>query len=176
MRNPKSTIMRKSKSIYPLVILFLIGTFAVSCSKDDDNASADNSGSTLKSLAIRAVSTGSGDFEISNGMSTSPDAQGVDYCYKKKGCIHLMGSGAFTVFSDMSGIIDHSSPDEEGRVIGVKVSLHIDAGSGYFEVVRGKSYRSNGGFSEFDAGDEVVFKSETFSEGDLVEFSWGETD
>jgi len=166
--------MKNSKSIYPLIILFLIGVFAVSCSSDDDGTT-NGSNSSYKNLGIRAVNTGTEDLEISYGDMSTQGAQGFEFCYEGMECEHSEGGGSFWINPNMASIIIKSSSDKEGQVIGVKANLQIDAGSGYIEVVRGRVENPEDVFPEFEVEGEPVYTTETFSEGDLIEFSWGET-
>lgn len=142
---------------------------------DIGGTGATESDKTSNGLAIRAVNTGSEDFEISyGGMSEGEDATGSTYCYSESGCEDLSGGDISIIYPENEGIINESNP-EDGKAVGVKISLHVDAGTGYFEVVRGESYRDDAGFREFNP-EEVVSKTDTYSEGDLVEFEWGKTD
>lgn len=78
-----------------------------------------------------------------------------------------------TVFEGQESVIDYST--EEGTVVGVNVAFHVDAGSGYFEIVAGNSFRDDDGFLEFESG-EVLYTSEEFSEGETVSYEYGETE
>lgn len=77
------------------------------------------------------------------------------------------------IYPAKASIITESSPGK--HAVGVEVGFTVTAGEGRAEVVRGRSYRDDGGFREFEAG-EVIHTSGTFSAGEVVAFSVGETD
>lgn len=156
------------KAMLSLAILFFAVLFAVSCS-DSSTGPENNSGL----LAIRAINTGSVDFEVSYGMSTSKNEDGFTYCYSNEGCKPTSGGGAYTIFEGQPSVVDYSYP-EQGAAVGIKVSLFVESGTGHFEVVRGK-LDGEGVLAEFIVTD-VVFTSDTYNKGDLVEFSWGKTE
>lgn len=154
-----------------LILLFVMA-FGVSCS--DSGTDSSDVTAEANGLGIRAVNTGSDDFEVSYGGNQSENANGFSYCYSGTGCEETGGGGISIIYPEHDSIINESNP-EDGKAVGVKVSIHIDAGTGYFEVVSGESYRDDAGFREFDPK-EVVSTTDEYTEGTVVEFEWGETD
>lgn len=129
--------------------------------------SGTDSGSDTDGLAVRAVNTGSGDLEIE-----SDSEAGTAFCYDDEGCESLGGFSFHTIYEDNESLIFMSQVDKQA--VGVKVGFRVTAGQGRVEVINGSAYSDDAGFREFDEGD-VIHTSDTFSEGDVVQFSVGET-
>lgn len=130
-------------------------------SSTDADAGADG-------LGLRAINTGSGSFEIEMDGEI-----GTAFCYEEDGCTDISGFSFYGINEGSQSITTVSQIDK--RAVGVKVGFRVTQGQGKVEVVRGEVYRDEGGFREFEPGN-VIHTSETFSEGDVADFSVGETD
>lgn len=172
VKEPKRYMPMNGRRLYPIVLIMFFMIYGISCS---DSGTSVTQEAELNGIGIRAVNTGSEDFEISYGAHESEGTIGFSYCYSSSGCENLEGDGGgyILIYPDKGNIVDESDPDD-GQAVGVKVNVHIDAGTGYFEVVRGESYRDDDGFREFNPV-EVVFTSNEFSAGSVTDFEWGET-
>jgi hypothetical protein len=144
----------------------------VGCKDSSTNFDNDEQGLDQpdNGLAIRAVNTGTKDLEI----STDGDAS-IAYCYESDGCEEISGGGGsfhWITEGDKSLI---STSIDTSTAVGVLISFHVEAGSGFFEVVSGRAYRDQAGFLEFDPN-EVLFTSDEFTEGTVVQDSYGDID
>lgn len=146
---------------YLTITLFSILLIA-GCSDSSTDADTGADG-----LGLRAVNTGNGDLEIE--MDGEIDTV---FCYDD-GCTAVSGFSFYTIYEGKSSITSTSQVDK--RAVGVKVGFRVTKGQGKMEVVRGESYRDEGGFKEFEPGN-VIHTSDTFSEGDVVTYTVGETD
>ncbi|SMO93412.1 hypothetical protein [Gracilimonas mengyeensis] len=144
--------MYTQKLHLPLAALLICILALTGCK---DSGSGSNKNNAYNGLAVRVVNTGSGDLELSQDSDAS-----TGFCYQEDGCPTSGGGSFHTVFEGQDTIMDSSDPD--GQAVGVQVGFHVDAGSGYFEIVEGKAYRDDAGFLEFEAAD-VVYTSDEFS-------------
>lgn len=134
------------------------------CSDDDNGSSAAGD---FDHLAVFAVNTGSDELDIEMSGETQ-----VNFCYEGEGCESVSGSAWMSVFE--GGRMELDISDMDGVAVGVIVQFEVTGGSGYAEVVAGEAYMDDG-WPEFNEG-SVVFTSDSFSDGDTVTFSWGDTD
>lgn len=132
------------------------------------NGSGSEGSSSPNSLAVRAVNTGSGDLELSQEGEAS-----TVFCYEEDGCETPGGFSFNTVSEGQESLVDYSHPD--GKAVGVKVNIKVDAGSGYLEIVTGETYRDDSDFLEFDT-EKVVHTTDEFSAETTITFDYGETD
>lgn len=152
---------------------FLIFALLITVGCKDSSTNSGNDDSELKQpnngLAIKAVNTGTGDLEI----STDGDAA-IAFCYESDGCEDITGGGGsfHWITEGDASLIDYSSVD--GKAVGANIAFHVDAGSGYFEVVSGYTYKDDAGFLEFEE-DKVLYTSDGFTEGTIVQDSYGNT-
>lgn len=135
--------------------------------KDSATDTAIAEGDELTGMAVRVVNTGSGDLEI----ETDGDAN-IDFCYEGEGCADVSGQSFHIIYEGSSSNIDYSLPDKSS--VGVKVSFRVTKGSGKAEIISGRAYRDDAGFLEFEDGD-LLHTSDSFEEGDVVTFTYGET-
>lgn len=152
-----------------LVFILLIGI--TGCS--DDSTSSEPEESELNGLAIMLERTGDEDVEIATGRYADADVGTVRFCYEDEGCEESEGGRKSSWGGPTRYILEISDPDKQA--VGVIVEFEVNAGEGFAEVVRGESYEDEDGWPEFDE-EEVVETSDSFSEGDVVEFTYGETD
>ncbi|MTI88238.1 MAG: hypothetical protein FH748_09745 [Balneolaceae bacterium] len=156
--------------LYFPILLFAVLFMAIGCNDSSTDTDDSTNEITGNALAIRAVNTGSGNLEISQDSEAT-----TIFCYKSTSCGEAQGGGGsfHTIFEDSESLIDYSEDERQAK--GVKIAFHVDEGSGYFEVISGRSYRDDAGFLEFEEGD-VLYTSEAFSAGDVVVDSYGNTD
>lgn len=147
------------------IILFLSITLFTGCK---DSSSGNKNENNLNGLGIRVVNTGDVDLELS--MDSDAD---TDFCYEETGCEDTGGHGFYLIYPDNESVVSHSTPD--GQAVGIQIGFHVDAGSGYFEVVTGNAYRDDADFLEFDS-DKVMYTSDEFTEGEIVIDTYGEVE
>lgn len=151
------------------VIYAVVGVFLIFGCKDNATEATE----TLKAneefagMAVRAVNTGSGDLEIEMDNEAA-----TTFCYEGESCGEMGGGSFHMVFEGKSSNIDQSLPDK--KVVGVKASFHVTKGNGKAKIISGRAYRDDAGFLEFEEGD-VLYTSDSFKEGDIVTFEYGDT-
>lgn len=150
-----------------LLILFALSFTIAGCSDDSPTASEEvNNG-----LALILERTSEEDVEVTQGSFADVDVH-VLFCYEGEGCDDPDGGSRYS-FGTETHILDQSNPDKVAT--GVIVGFQVDSGMGVAEVVRGESFFNEDGFRNFEP-DQVVESSQPFSQGDVVEFTYGETD
>lgn len=158
--------MKRTNQLF--IILFAL-LFAFTACDDDDTPSAA-AGEDLNGLAVVLERTSDEDVEVSFGSFADEDVS-IRFCYEGDGCEDASGGGTMSWGGPSSIMIEQSDPDK--IAVGVIVGFQVESGEGYAEVVAGESYEDDGR-PQFDEVD-VVETSDPFSEGDIVEFSYGET-
>lgn len=157
----------KRVSYFIFVLILLIGS--IGCGDD----SSTSSESDLNGLAVVLERTGDEDVEVSQGSYADADIGNVRFCYEGEGCEESSGGSNESWGGPSRYIMESSDPGKQA--VGVIVEFEVEAGEGFAEVMRGESYEGENGFPRFDEG-EVVKTSDPFSEGDVVKFTYGETD
>jgi len=135
-----------------------------------DSTSVDDS---FNGLGIVIERTGGEEVEITTGrFAESDDVGTIRYCYEGEGCEDEDSGSRIARGGPERILFDFSTPDK--NAVGAIVEFQVSEGEGFADVVVGESYENEDGFPNFDEGD-VVESSESFSEGDIVSFSYGET-
>lgn len=135
-----------------------------------DSTSVDDS---FNGLGIVLERTGDEDIEITQGrFADSDDVGTIRFCYEGEGCEEGDSGSRQSWGGPERHTVEFSSTGKEA--VGVIVEFQVSEGEGVADVVVGESYESEDGFPQFDEG-EVVESSESFTEGDIVSFSYGET-
>ncbi len=129
-----------------------------------DSSTAVEEENELESLGVRMVNTGTGEFEVESSGEKS-----IHFCYDD-GC-ESPGGASFAAVSEDDQMIFHFS-EPERQAIGAFVGFEVTSGQGRFEIVSGVSYNDDG-WREFTPHD-VIYTSEEYSEGDLVEYTHGD--
>ena len=174
-KNIKMKVMHsKLRSYLFIVSLSLLSMALFSCSsKDDDNNDGGGGSGTpgVNAISIRATSTGPETFLLITGEAGN-NAKGVHFCYPDKDCKNVWKGSIKGVHSGQTFNLE-ISPRGDGMPNGVKANIFIQSGSGYFEVVEGRSYDDDG-WEEFEAG-KVLYKSEEFTTSGIIDLTWGDT-
>ena len=152
--------------LYIILCITTFGLILSGCSSDD-NGSSTAPGVNADGLAVFIVNAGDEDFDVQTGGDNQ-----INFCYEGEGCESSSGAGFATVFENQRMDLQYSDSDK--RAVGVIVGFEVTGGTGYVEIVRGESYTEDG-WPEFNEV-EVVYTSDTFSEGDTVSFTFGNTD
>lgn len=150
-----------------LFILFAL-SFTLSGCSDDSPTGTDEA---TNGLALILERTSEEDVEVTQGNFADVDVH-LRFCYEGEGCEDPDGGSRYS-FGTETHILDQSDPDKVAN--GVIVGFQVDSGSGIAEVVRGDSFFNEDGFRNFEPA-QVVESSDPFSEGDVVEFTYGETE
>lgn len=163
----KFIILTMKRVSYTIVVLiFLIG---ITGCGDDGSTSSE---SELNGLAVVLERTGDEEVEVSQGSFADADIGTVRFCYEGEGCEESSGGSTESWGGPTRYIMESSDPGKQA--VGVIVEFEVNAGEGFAEIVRGESYEEEG-FPRFDEG-EAVETIDSFSEGDVIEFTYGETD
>jgi hypothetical protein len=155
---------------YPMIIVILLIGIS-GCG--DSNSTSSEPATELNGLAVVLERTSDEDVEVSQGSFADADIGTVRFCYEDEGCEESSGGSTESWGGPARYIMESSDPGKQA--VGVIVEFEVDTGEGFAEVMKGESYEDEDGFSHFD-GEEAVKTSEPFSEGDVVEFTYGETE
>jgi len=161
--------MRTDHPNFILYILFISALILTVTGCSDDGPTAADEASN--GLALILERTSEEQLEVTRGNFADTDVH-VLFCYEGEGCEDPDG-GSRIAFGTETQILEQSDPDKIAT--GVIVGFQVDNGAGVAEVVRGESFVNEDGFDEFEP-DQVVETSDPFTEGDVVEFTYGETD
>ena len=160
-----NTYLRNFTFILTLSLFALIA-----CS--DDTATGPDSSSN--GLAIFLERTAGEEGEVTQGRfaETEQEVGTVRFCYAGEGC-EEGDSGSRTGWGTERTMLDQSEPGREA--VGIIVEFHVEEGEGFAEIIRGDSYENEDGFRRFNEED-VVQTSDSFTEGDIVTFEYGDTE
>lgn len=158
----------KSHHLIPFALIILIAI--TGCGDDNGSTGPDIN---VNGLAVVLERTGEEDIEISEGSFADADIQTTRFCYAEEGC-EGGGGGSNQSWSGPSRYsMEHSDPGKEA--VGVIVEFEVISGEGFVEIVEGEAYENENGFPQFDE-ENVVETSDAFSEGDVIQLSYGDTD
>lgn len=158
----------KLHHLIPFALIILIGI--TGCGDDNGSTGPDIN---VNGLAVVLERTGVEDLEISEGSVADADIQTTRFCYAEEGC-EDGGGGSNQSWSGPSRLtMEQSDPEKEA--VGVIVEFEVNGGEGFVEIIEGEAYENENGFLEFEE-ENIVETSDTFSEGDVIQLSYGDTD